>query len=563
MSPTRLALALSLVAPLAASSHALGPAPTPILDPGGAGGPARLSQPVSHDLSTGVTTWHSAVQVPAGFPGSASSPGSGGPSGWEDAVLLGPQDASNPDWSPNCRVLTIFQDGSTRESSGTLIDPRVVITSGSAVHEGPGGTWAQSVIVTPGWDGDDDLTGESYSFLLYAWPQWFEQGQEAFNQGYLYLQRPVGHLAGWHGYYTDSDDAQVLATPYLLGAYPTLPCFAGAPDQLHSSLGLWNDVQPNLLVSDTDWPCEIDGMDGAGAIRSVGNGIEVGAVLVGGTGAPGTTTQIQASRIDDVRFTYLHDTLIPSLHVAGAVDLTPMKCRTDTVYAAQGSSLTLTFSVANESTFDPPLDEYGFSVYLSSFPQGATLGDFTFTWDFEPLSITEVSVSAVVPLDLEPGDYSLGVYVEPDAGIHVNANATSGWDTDLVRVIDPSPFEDLGCALAGVNGDPILTTSGDMTYQSFNLVGLENAAPLATAGLFLSTAESAVAFKGGVLKAVQVPEPYLPFVLQTSALGTIDIFYQFTVAVPFGTELFMQWAVSDPAAIHGVALSNAVRAWTQ
>jgi hypothetical protein len=560
MSPTRLALALSLIAPLAASSHAFAAAPTPAPDPGD---PARLSRPVSHDLTTGETTWHPEVQVPAEFPGSASSPGSGGPSGWEQAILLGPQDASNPDWSPNCRVLTIFQDGSTRESSGTLIDPRVVITTGRAVHEGPGGTWAQSVIVTPGWDGDDDMTGESYSFLLYAWPQWFEQGQEGFNQGYLYLQRPVGHLAGWHGYYTDGDDAEVLATPYLLGAYPTLPCFSGAPDQLHSSLGLWDDVQPNLLVSDTDWPCEIDGMDGASAIRSVGNGIEVGAVLVGSSGAPGTTTQIQASRIDDVQFTYLHDTLIPSLHVADAVDLTPMKCRTDTVYAAQGSSITLTFTVANESTFDPPLDEYGFTVFLSSFPHGDQLGDFTFTWDFAPLSTTEVSVTAVVPLDLEPGDYTLGVFVEPDAGLHVNANATQLWDTDLVRVIDPSPFEDLGCALAGVSGDPVLVTSGDMTYQSFNLVGLENAAPLATAGLFLSTAESAVAFKGGVLKAVQLPEPYIPFLLQTGALGTLDVFYQFTVAVPFGTELFFQWAVSDPAAIHGVALSNAVRAWTQ
>jgi hypothetical protein len=522
---------------------------------------ARASQPVSHDLITGVTTWHPAVQVPAGFPGSASAPGSSGPSGWEQAALLGPQDASDPDWSPNCRVVSNFPDGSTVVSSGTLIDPRVVITAGSSVHQGPGGAWADSVIVTPAWDGDDDLTGESYSFQLVAWPEWFDQGQQSHNQGYLYLQRPVGHLAGWHGYYTDSDDVQVAATPYLVGAYPTLPCFAGAPDQLHSVLGFWDEVQPNLLLSDTDWPCETDGMQGAGAIRSVGNGIEVGAVLAGGSGAPGTTDQIWASRIDDVRFTYLHDTFIPSLHVQGAVDLTPLECRTDSVTAAQGSTISLTFTLANESMFDPPLDDYGFSVFLSSFPTGASLGDFEFTWDFEPLSSTEVSVSAVVPLDLEPGDYALGVTVDPDAGSH--SNATQGWDTDLVRVVDPSPYEDLGGALAGVNGDPVMVVSGDLTFGSTNLVGLSNAAPFAPTGLFLSTAESAVPFKGGVLKAVELPTPYIPFTAQTGSAGTLNLFYEFSVEVPFGTDLFLQWVIVDSAAIHGYSISNAVRAWTQ
>jgi hypothetical protein len=122
-------------------------------------------------------------------------------------------------------------------------------------------------------------------------------------------------------------------------------------------------------------------------------------------------------------------------------------------------------------------------------------------------------------------------------------------------VIEDS-WTDEGCALAGVNGDPLLDASGFLTDGATNQVDLSNAAPSAVAGLFVSLSSTPVPFKCGTLK----PVPFLfePVILSTDSGGGISLPFALGAGVPAGTELWVQWAIQDAAAVKGVALSNAV-----
>ena len=129
-----------------------------------------------------------------------------------------------------------------------------------------------------------------------------------------------------------------------------------------------------------------------------------------------------------------------------------------------------------------------------------------------------------------------------------------GW---IARLSEPpvSAWIDQGCALAGVSGDPLLVGTGSLTDGSSNSADLSNAAPSATAGLFIALSSTPVPFKGGTLKPFPFFEPSL---LTTSAAGTISVPFVMPPGVPAGTELWVQWAIQDAAAVSGVALSNAI-----
>ena len=121
--------------------------------------------------------------------------------------------------------------------------------------------------------------------------------------------------------------------------------------------------------------------------------------------------------------------------------------------------------------------------------------------------------------------------------------------------ITPEAWSEQGCALAGVTGDPSTSGAGTLAAGSNNTVVLANAAPSATAALFLALASTPVPFKGGTL----LPFPFLsPVFLTTSPAGALSIPFAMPVGVPSGTELWVQWGIQDAAAISGVALSNAI-----
>jgi hypothetical protein len=88
-----------------------------------------------------------------------------------------------------------------------------------------------------------------------------------------------------------------------------------------------------------------------------------------------------------------------------------------------------------------------------------------------------------------------------------------------------------------------------------NSVRLTNAAFSATAGLFFGLSSTPVAFKGGTLK----PFPFFsPVILTTDFNGDIYVPFAMPAGIPAGTQLWVQYAIQDAAAINGVSLSNAI-----
>jgi len=182
---------------------------------------------------------------------------------------------------------------------------------------------------------------------------------------------------------------------------------------------------------------------------------------------------------------------------------------------------------------------------------------------FEVYLVSDLGLGSLVPVT-QSGTVTLGgagwtgiktlmICVE-GGGDWCSAQVTAD---DLVVV--KNTWSDQGSALAGVAGTPLATGTGTLAGGSANQVDLSGAAPLATAGLFVALSSTPVPFKGGTLK----PFPFLPpVILTTSASGTISIPFVMPSGVPAGTDLWVQWAIQDGAALAGVALSNAIQGVT-
>ncbi|MGQ0551644.1 MAG: FG-GAP repeat domain-containing protein [Planctomycetota bacterium] len=120
-----------------------------------------------------------------------------------------------------------------------------------------------------------------------------------------------------------------------------------------------------------------------------------------------------------------------------------------------------------------------------------------------------------------------------------------------------SPWTDLGFALAGVSGNPLLVGTGALTTGSAGTLSLSNAAPSALTYLFISLSSTPVPFKGGTLATVPLVYSIPIF---TSAGGSIPLGWASWPAGLSGLDLFFQYAIQDGAAVAGVALSNALKA---
>ena len=125
-------------------------------------------------------------------------------------------------------------------------------------------------------------------------------------------------------------------------------------------------------------------------------------------------------------------------------------------------------------------------------------------------------------------------------------------------VTNPNAWTDEGSALAGVSGDPLLEASGGLVPTTRQFLDLSNAAPSAMSAIYASGSSSPAPFKGGTL----LPGPALLTVFMgTNAEGGWEINFRAPAAAS-GTEIWVQVAIQDAAAVQGVSLSNAVKGTT-
>jgi FG-GAP-like repeat len=115
-----------------------------------------------------------------------------------------------------------------------------------------------------------------------------------------------------------------------------------------------------------------------------------------------------------------------------------------------------------------------------------------------------------------------------------------------------SPFTDLGHALAGSNGYPILLADGTLAAGSPGSLDLHGAAPGAGGNLWLGLSQLNKPFKGGVF----VPFPLLPIHFVADGAGDVNLPFVFPSGVPAGTTLVFQYWITDAGAAHGFAASS-------
>lgn len=132
---------------------------------------------------------------------------------------------------------------------------------------------------------------------------------------------------------------------------------------------------------------------------------------------------------------------------------------------------------------------------------------------------------------------------------------TDAWDCVIYTLVEPpGPWCDLGNALAGTNGDPLLVGSGPLTAGSSVSIDLSNASPGAPAFVTIGFSAINAPFKGGVM----VPYPDLLFGMTIDLIGGASLAGTWPGGVPSGFTTYFQWWIADAGGPSGFAASNAI-----
>jgi hypothetical protein len=135
----------------------------------------------------------------------------------------------------------------------------------------------------------------------------------------------------------------------------------------------------------------------------------------------------------------------------------------------------------------------------------------------------------------------------------------AGWTASEAFGLTPkSPWKDLGHSLGGINGDPVLSGSGPLTFGSFATLALSNARPSSVAALAIGFSRADLPLLGGVLVPNVVGDATIAG--PVNAQGEISVSFQWTL--PPGTTLYTQYWVADAAAPLGLSASNGLAGTT-
>jgi hypothetical protein len=155
--------------------------------------------------------------------------------------------------------------------------------------------------------------------------------------------------------------------------------------------------------------------------------------------------------------------------------------------------------------------------------------------------------------------------VEGSNNIVAGARGTGGsyifapgaiWDLDIAY---HQAWQDLGNALAGTNGPPLLEGHGVLSGGSVGDLNLSQGVPNGHTNLFVGIAAINHPLKGGVL----VPAPNLVFFgLPLDRDGSLTLPFVWPTGIPSGFAFYFQHWMADPGGPLGFAASNAVQGTT-
>jgi len=310
-------------------------------------------------------------------------------------------------WSANCRLFYI-KDGVQYSASGVLIDPRHVLTAASCVHEGNGGEMVSSMVVVPDYTAGSKPYGDAVGVSFGAWPGWTRNGRVDDNLAIIEVDRPIGALAGWHGFGSNDDPSFYTGNDFWMAGFPgeyMWFCY-GNFDYTGYIDGQW---QYNWLVIENTFQ---PGWLGSGAYYVDSNSSR----YVYGVLSTGTDKETLFARITPEKFYDMVDFI--NDRTPSTFDLQPLAVSALPERISAGnrpSSLKYIVHNYSSASWSGTVDV---NVYLSTnnvISTSDTLLDrHCFEHSFSPKSsaIVEVSTLPAIPGNTAPGRYWIGVILD-------------------------------------------------------------------------------------------------------------------------------------------------------
>lgn len=133
----------------------------------------------------------------------------------------------------------------------------------------------------------------------------------------------------------------------------------------------------------------------------------------------------------------------------------------------------------------------------------------------------------------------------------------------FTRTDDPAaPWADLGLALAGTHGPPVLAADGSLCAGTALDITLDDALENTTAWMAVGLDRIDVPFFGGVFVPDIVSPSGILRGFGTGPTGSVAISTLWPAGLPPGVDIYLQFWIPDPGAPFGYAGSNAVTAPT-
>ncbi len=337
--------------------------------------------------------------------------------------------------------------------SAGMQDAEVVLTAGHCVYNrdndstGNDYGFADRIWVYPGWDGNgltlgvpDELEyyGWGQSDGMFAWTGWTVDGNFDWDMACVSVSRAVGMLTGWYGWrFGGACDTLT----YNNGSFPSESC--GSPG-LHNGRdmyfwsGSFDSCPGNQMHLNTTPGCFTavwGGMSGSNAYDiDAGNRYAHGVCSNSNRSTSGNYTKMWEDHKN-----YMENTFKPGARGA-AFDIQSLQTRYAESTVLAGNQLTGgSAQMPNPTNANPPSDNYGITVYLSSNNNISTsdtvIGSGSYTYDYAAMQNVNLNMfNVTVPKNTPSGNYWVGVHLNLGEDTNDNNNDPDLWDAHNVTV---------------------------------------------------------------------------------------------------------------------------------
>jgi len=322
-----------------------------------------LERPVMYDMRTGIETIGDPIilshmvdgNTVESMPGMIEDSNDDGVFNENMGAMSLISNTTSAPWVINCKILMRFGTGYS-VCSGTLIDRRTVLIAGHCINQGNGGAWADEIWVFPGYDNDngngntipftdetDWPVGFAKSVGLVSWTGWTQNGDFNADQGYIRLDRTVGHITGNFGYGWNSSCNFFTTPTHHNASYPAEAAFGWNGNFMYYRFGDFDSCPSSNRAQYNS--AGFGGMSGSSNYWINGGG---GRIAYGVASTSNRTSWTRHVNFWQGSFEYVRDTFIQAAKPASH-DLWALWTRGSTGTVTAGTTMTANAIVGNWS----------------------------------------------------------------------------------------------------------------------------------------------------------------------------------------------------------------------